>query len=162
MQATVQGAAAEAEGLRCLAHVSIKAGQGFLYQEGFDFLQAHIFEAARALARTALQAYVTHAHSITLRHQHGSLHSMFQFPDVTGPRIIQKRAVCSVVEAGQPFSIALRVLAQKVVCEERDVFRSLAQRREVDLDRVKTKEQVLTKASPRDLFVKIGGGGRDT
>src|SRR6202011_4985190 len=57
-------------------------------------------------------------------------------------------------------SIALAVLAQKVFGQWPDIVASFTQRRDVNLDRVETEQEVLAKAAFRDFDVQIGVGSR--
>ena len=49
----------------------------------------------------------------------------------------------AALEAGQPLAVALRVLAQEVLREQRQVLAPIAQRRQPDLDGVQPEQQVL-------------------
>src|SRR5690349_5472316 len=85
---------------------------------------------------------------------------MIQLPDVAGPGMLQKELHSCWREAFKVLAVTARVLAKKMICQCRNVFNAIAQRRHVNLDRVETKEKVLTKASGRHFFgqISIGGG----
>ena len=57
--------------------------------------------------------------------------------------------------------VARGVLAKKEVCERSDILAAIAQRRELDLDRVEAKEKILAKAPRLDLGVQIDVRGRE-
>ena len=46
LQTPVKCASAQAQCFRCLARVAVVSRERFLYQERFDFLKTHLFEAA--------------------------------------------------------------------------------------------------------------------
>jgi len=59
------------------------------------------------------------------------------------------------------FPVPLGVLPEEVVRQRRDVLAPLAQRRQIDLDRVQAEEQVLAEAARRHFFPKVRVGRRD-
>ena len=53
------------------------------------------------------------------------------------------------IEPGQMLAIALRVLVQEVLRQERDVLAAIAERRQVDLDRIEAEQQILAELAGR-------------
>ena len=86
---------------------------------------------------------------------------MIELADVAGPRVLEEDLHRAAFEAGQPLAIALRVLPQEVLGEQRRVFAPVAQRRQADFDGVEAEEQILPESPGRDLFGDIGVGGRN-
>ena len=54
----------------------------------------------------------------------------------------------AALEAGHAFPVALRVLAQEVLGEQRQILAAIAERGQPDLDRVEPEEQVLAETPP--------------
>jgi hypothetical protein len=67
----------------------------------------------------------------------------------------------AALEPRQALAVPLRVLAEEVLREERQVLAAIAQRRQADFYRVQPEEQILAEASARDLLVERGVGRRD-
>jgi hypothetical protein len=82
-----------------------------------------------------------------------------QLADVSRPGVFEHHLDGAGVEAGQLFAIALRVAAQEVHGQQRDVFAALAERRQVNLDGIETEEQVLAEASGGNFALQAGVGG---
>ena len=80
---------------------------------------------------------------------------MIQLADVARPGVLEQHLHGAALEAGQPLAIALRVLPEKVLREQRQVFAPVAQRRQADLDRVQPEQQVLPEPTGRDLFAEV-------
>ena len=64
-------------------------------------------------------------------------------------------------EAGDRSAIARSIALEKVRGKRRNVFAALAQRRNVNLDRVQAEEQVFAKIAGGNRVLQIGVGGRD-
>ena len=97
----------------------------------------------------------------TLRHQHATLDRVIEFADVSGPRMIEQCLQSRRFERGDVLPIALRVLAQEVRGQRRDVLAPLAKRRQSNLDRVQAEEQVLPEPAGGHFFAEVRVGGRD-
>src|SRR5580658_3961924 len=69
LQAAVQSAAAEAQSIGGVAHVSIVARERFLDEEGLHFLDAHVFQARAAFASRA-QRQIDGLDLAVLGHEH--------------------------------------------------------------------------------------------
>ena len=87
-----------------------------------------------------------------LRHQHAALDRVIELADVARPRVIEQRLQRRRLEAAEVLPIALRVLPQEVRRQRRDVLAPLAQRRQLDFDRVQAEQQILTETSGRRLL----------
>src|SRR5207247_2717715 len=55
----------------------------------------------------------------------------------------------------EALAIALRVLAEEVLRDERDVLAPVSKRRQPDLDRVQPEQQILTESAPGHFFRKV-------
>src|SRR5258706_3535506 len=146
LKPSVQSAAAQPKSLCRLADVAVETGHGLLDQEAFDVLEAHVLDARRRLAIDP-QPELGEPDHAALRHQDPALHRMIELTDVAGPRVIEQRLQRRRLEPGEVLAIALRVLPQEVRGQRRNVLTALAQRRQLDLDRVQPEEQVLPEAA---------------
>ena len=66
-----------------------------------------------------------------------------------------------VIEARDRLPVALDVLLEEVLGQQLDVLPALAQRRQVDRDRVEPEEEILAEPAGGDLRRKVGVGGGD-
>ena len=82
-------------------------------------------------------------------HQHGALDRVIELADVAGPGVLEQHLHRAALEPGQPLAIALRVLPQEVLREQRQVLAAIAQRRQPDLDGVQAEQQVLPEPARR-------------
>ncbi len=78
-----------------------------------------------------------------------------------GPAVIDERPQRGWIEAGDGLAISLRVRGQEAGGQPWNVFAPIAQRRQMNLDRVETEEQILPEPPGRDFGVEIGVGRRD-
>src|SRR5690242_17374794 len=152
----VQRAAAQAEGFRGLTHVPLVARECLLDEESLHLVEREILESRRIRRARRAETQVAGAHELALREEDGALHRVIELADVPRPRMIEERLHRAEVEAGERLAIAIGVPAQEVHRELRDVLAPLAERRQVDLDRVETEEQVLTEAAGDDLGAQVG------
>src|SRR5712692_10371515 len=60
------------------------------------------------------------------------------------------------VKAGNIFAVALCITVEKMVRKEIDVFAPVSQRRDVDLDRIQAKQEVLTESASSGLRIDVG------
>src|SRR5260370_24736142 len=60
------------------------------------------------------------------------------------------------VKAGNIFAVALCITVEKMVRKEIDVFAPVSQRRDVDLDRIQAKQEVLTEPARSCLGIYVG------
>jgi hypothetical protein len=113
-----------------------------------------------ASAAGGLQAEVGLADVVAARHQNRALDRVVELAHVARPAVDRERGERVAVEARDRLAIALRVQAQEMGCEQRDVLAPLAQRGHVDLDRVEAEQQVLTEPPVRHLLPQVGVRGR--
>jgi hypothetical protein len=86
---------------------------------------------------------------------------VIQLAHVAWPRVLEQRLHGVAFKAGELLAVALRVLAQELLREERNVLATVAERRNPHFHRVQAKEQVLSEAAAGDLLGQIRVGGRD-
>ena len=113
--------------------------------------------ASRSIRRPEL----AEADRRALRHQHAALDRVIELADVARPRMLEQRLQRRRFEAADVLAVALRVLPQEVRRERGNVLAPLAQRRQLDLDRVQPEQQVLPEAAGRDLLAEVRVGRRD-
>ena len=77
-----------------------------------------------------------------------------------GQRVLQQHLHGAALEAGQPLAIALRVLPEEVLREQRQILAAIAQRRQPDFDRVQPEQQILTESAAGDFLgdCRVRGG----
>src|SRR5947209_1920923 len=131
---------AREEGHRRLAYVPLKTRQGLLDQITFNFFEAQIFQSRRGLAPSA-QAEIAGAEDLVLGQQDRSLDRVVELPNVSRPGTFEHGLSGGRVEPAQAIPVTLRVLAQEVRRERENVLPALAERRQVNLGGVETKEQ---------------------
>jgi len=73
---------------------------------------------------------------------------VIELADVAGPRMIEQRLQRRRLETGDVLPVSLRVLAQEVGGQRRNVLAAFAQRRQLDLDGVQPEQQILAEPSP--------------
>ena len=65
-------------------------------------------------------------------------------------------------KAGHLLAVACAIAAEKVKGQERNIFAPIAQRGNVDLNRIDAEEQIFTEVAVAGFFLQIGiGGGED-
>src|SRR6266545_1714825 len=161
LQAPVERAARQAEGLRGPAHVPVETGERLLDEEALDLFEAHVVEA-RLPFPPGPEPEVLGLHLGAVGHEHRPLDRVVELPHVPRPGVLGEASHGRGLEAGDALSIALGVLAEEVGGEEGNVLPPLAQGRDPDLDGVQAEEQVLAEARRRHLGVQVGvGGGQD-
>ena len=101
------------------------------------------------------QAEIGRLDQRALRHQHRALDRVIELADVAGPGVLEQHLHRAALEAGEPLAVALRVLAEEVLRQQRQILAAVAQRRQPDLDRVQPEEQVLAEPAGRDLVAEI-------
>ena len=115
LQAPVESAAAQSQRLGGLADVAVIARQSFLDKR--IRLPPGSFHPSGRVS-SVLQTKIAGAHDVFPGHQHGPLDRMVQLPDISRPTVIRKESASPVIKSRQRLSIALRVLAQKVNCQQ--------------------------------------------
>jgi hypothetical protein len=83
-----------------------------------------------------------------------ALDGMRQLADVAGPEVILERLACGPIEPGLRAPVLVRVSSQVMRGERGDILAPLAQRRQVDDDRVQPVEQVFPEAARSDLAAR--------
>jgi hypothetical protein len=96
-----------------------------------------------------VERQVRRADDLALRHQDRALDGVVELADVAGPGVAAHARRGLLVEPGDRLAVALDVLLQEMLGEEVDVLAALAQRRQVDLDRVEAEEEVLAECPRR-------------
>jgi hypothetical protein len=138
------------------------AGPRLANEEAFDVLETHFFETrCRVHAAGRPKTQIGQVNNVALRHQHRALDGVVKLADVTRPRMIDERLQGRRIEAGHRFPIPLRVGAEKVLGDARDVVAPLTQRRQSNLDGIQTEQQILSESSGRNFGVEVGIGRRD-
>src|SRR2546427_1057481 len=159
LQSPVKRATAQTERLGRLADVPVEPRHRFLDQEALDLFEAHVLDARRRVAIDA-KTQLAEANRGSLRHQHAALDRVIELADVAGPRMIQQRLKRRRFESGDVLAIPLRMQPKEVRGERRNVFTPIAERRQLNLDRVQPEEQILTEPTRRDLLAQVGVGRR--
>src|SRR5262249_44666042 len=118
LESPVERAPAQTQRLGGLTDVAVEAGHGFLDQEALDFLEAHILEPSASLARRP-HAEIALTHERPLRHQHGTLDGVIELADVARPAVLEQELHGTALETGQSLAIALRVLTQEMLRQQR-------------------------------------------
>ena len=95
------------------------------------------------------QAEVGRLDQRALRHQHRALDRVIELADVAGPAVLEQHLHRAALEPGEALPVALRVLAEEVLREQRQILAAIAQRRQPDLDRVQPEQQVLPEPAGR-------------
>src|SRR4051812_45514498 len=79
---------------------------------------------------------------------------MIELPDVPGPRVLDEDLHGTGVEPREMLAISCRMPPQEMHRERRNVLAPLAQRGEMQLDRVDAEEQVFAKTTGGHLLVQ--------
>ena len=161
LQPAIHGAAAQSQSLRRLAHISFVARECALDEIPLDFIEAHFLQLGRAAGGLRAQTEVCRADGRTRREEHSAFHRMIEFANIARPGMLMKSLDGGGVEAGNVFAIALRVTVEKMVCQEIDVLTAVSQRRDVDLNGIQAKEEVLTEPTGSGLGIHVGVGSRE-
>jgi hypothetical protein len=101
------------------------------------------------------QAEVRRVDDVALRHQDSTLDGVIELANVPRPTVIDERSQRRRIEAGDGFSIPLRVRCQEARRESGNVFAPLAERWQMNLDRVETEEQILPESAGHDFRVEV-------
>ena len=75
---------------------------------------------------------------------------MIHLAHVAGPAVIHQDLHGGRIDPGQGLSIALCVLAEEMFREQRNILAPIAQRRQVNLDRVQPEVEVLAESARLD------------
>ena len=85
---------------------------------------------------------------------------MVKFADVARPGVFLEHLQRAWLKSGDSFAIPQCMLAQEVRRQGRNVFAPLAQRRELNFDRVQPEQKVLPEPAGLDFAPHIGVGRR--
>src|SRR4029077_4712368 len=91
--------------------------------------------------------------------EHAAFNRVIEFADVSRPRMLVKGLDGGRVEGRNVFAIALRVTVEKMVRQQINVLATVTQRRYVNLDRIQSKQQILTKTASSGLGIHVCIGG---
>src|SRR3989475_5384658 len=151
----IRGAAAQSQSLGCLADVCFVASESALNQVALNFVEAHLFQLSRATSSLRAQTEVCRADGRPGREQHPAFHRMCQCADCVRPCMLMQSHDSGRIEPGNILAVALRVAVEKMVRQEIDVLPAVSQRRDVDLDSIQAKEQVLTEPAGSSLGIHV-------
>ena len=110
--------------------------------------------------RRVQEAQIGGRDHIAWHHDHQPLDDVAQLAHVTRPAVLLNRAHGTRLEAFDAPAVLARELRHEVICEPRDVFLPLAQRRNEDRNDVETKVQIVSEPSGPDLRLEIFVGRR--
>src|SRR4029434_7503212 len=109
-----------------------------------------------------MQPQIACADDISLGHQHGTFDGVIQFAHISWPRVTRELRCGCFVKSGEVLAVALRMLAEEMAGQERNIGAPIAQWRQPDLDGIEPVEKVLTKVPCADLLIQVRvGGGED-
>src|SRR5258708_39515829 len=83
---------------------------------------------------------------------------MIQLADISRPGVLEKELRGPRVKPGNGFAITLGVTSQEMVSEEKNILAALPERRQMNLDGVQTKKEVLPEAPGGGFGVYVGVG----
>src|ERR1700690_4006468 len=113
LQAAIERAAAQAQGLARVAHVAAITRERFLDQDFFNIFQTHVVEAQWHFAGLT-QAKIAGPDRIAFRKQHGAFDRVIEFADISGPGMIEQKLQSDRLESREIFAIALSGLAKEM------------------------------------------------
>src|SRR5262245_24830245 len=146
LQASIEGASAQAQSLCCFACVTVISCQRFFDQKRLYFFQTHFFEITR-FAAASRQTKIPCADLLILCHKYSALDDMIQFAHVPRESMLQQTLARAFVETANLFPVPFCVLTQKAVRQRHNVLTSIAQRRQFDLNCIEAKKQILPKTT---------------
>ena len=160
-QSAIERAARETEFARCVADVSAVFFNGFANHGFFHALEIVVVEvdiiargrfgdAEWKIGRSQRAAFV---------HDHGPFNGVLQFADVARPVVIFQVLKGGGLNGDSGFVVFLTVRFEKPGDEQGNVLEAVAQRREVDFNRVDAIQEVLAKIATGDHVVDGHVGG---
>src|SRR6202521_4361428 len=161
LQPAIHGAAAQSQGFGSLADISFVTRESALEEIALPFVEAHPLQLRRPSCSLRAQAEICCANGRAGRQEHAAFHGMIKFANVGRPGMLMKSLDGGCVEAGKVLAVALRVTVEEMVREEIDVLTSVSQRRDVDLDGIQAKEQVLSEPAGSGLGIHVSIGSRE-
>ena len=84
---------------------------------------------------------------VALRHQHRTVDGVFQLADVALPAVRGQHPACVGGNRPQRHAVGVGIFLGKMLCQFEDVGRTVAQRRDLQVDDVETKQQVLAECA---------------
>src|SRR5215467_7241292 len=95
-----------------------------------------------------------------LGHEYRAFYRVIQFAYIAGPGMFLKQLHGARIEAGDLLSVALCVNSDKMLCKQRNVLTPLAQRRQMNFDRIQTEQKIRAEAAGLGFSLEIGIGCR--
>ena len=92
-----------------------------------------------------VQAQIGWLNFAAAAHQHRALKSVFEFANISRPGILRHRLESGALEAIDFTAITGSVTPQKMDGKSGNIFATLAQRRNMNLDRVEAEEKIFAK-----------------
>ena len=163
LEVAVQAGAADAEDLRRSEAVAIAHLEDFL-----DVVLAHFIERKRmpvlvigepGAAMLEMLGQIADINEIAGGGDTRGGNDVFQFADVAGPGMLEEKSLRAAGEAGDVFAIGIVVLFQEKLDEQGNVFQAFRERRNTNLDRTQTIEEILAETAGEDFGAKIAIGG---
>ena len=159
----VQAGAANSKNLRDAEPVAVAHLQNFLDVQFADFIKAErtpFFVGGQVTgAMLGIFRQVGNVNEITHGGDAGGGDDIFEFADVAGPGMLEKNGLRAASEPGDIFGVSFIVFFEKELNEERNIFQTLGERRDTDLDGIQAIERVLAKTSSQNFGAKIAIGG---
>src|ERR1700680_1874124 len=140
LQTAVHRAAAKAQSFCRLADIAVVPRERALNQVMLHFIEAHLFEPRTGARSHGAQTKIAGSHPRSCGEQPSPLYVMIHFTNVSRPRMLVENLCRYRIETADGLAITLRIPAQKVVRQQIDVFLALAQRRQMNLNRVEPKK----------------------
>src|SRR6266404_545370 len=159
LHAPVKRAPAETQRIRSLAYVTLKACQCFAYEQSLNRFQTQLFKILR-LRPLQIESQICGLNLSTAAHQDGALQGMFQFTDISGPCILRHYLKGRSIESSDLAPIPGCVPPQKMNRKSRNILAAITQRRNMNLDGVKPKQQVFAELTggAGSLQIDVGSG----
>src|SRR5208337_4352915 len=86
---------------------------------------------------------------------------VFQFANVAGPGMLEKKGLRAAGEAGDALAIGIVVLLQEKLHEKRNVFQALRERRDTNLDGTQAIEEIFAETPGENFGAEVAVGGGD-
>ncbi len=139
LQAAVERASAQAEGLCRLARIAIISSQRLFNQKRLYFFKTHVLEIAR-FGGAGRQTQIARSDLSILRHKHRAFDDVIELANISGERMLQQTLSCSFIETANRFPLTLCVLTKETIAERHDVLPPLSQSRQRDLNCIQAKQ----------------------
>jgi hypothetical protein len=152
LQAAIKRASAQTEGLCRFPSIAIISSERLFDEKRLHFFKTHVLNIAR-FGGTGCETQIGCADLSILRHQHSAFDDVIELSNISRKPMLQQAFSCHFIETANLFPITLCVLTKETVGKRYDVFPSVAQRRQRNLDCIKAKQEVLPKTSGRDFVL---------